>query len=154
MVFRLLAFTGKGSFYVIETAEELLERRLAERGTPDLHSCWQSFLFECIMTKCSHPQAALRGPKLMLQRMNVPSGCGLFCKGVIHAMEWKICRGGHTSHVLDQMLSSESLVEPNCICVNSCIDTWAKSGQVQRAQHFAETDGRIESAARKRAFAS
>lgn len=30
MVFWLLAFTGKGSFYVIETAEELLERRLAE----------------------------------------------------------------------------------------------------------------------------
>lgn len=79
--------------------------------------------------------------------------CGLFCKGVIHAWSGRSAEAG-TQAILDQMLSSESLVEPNCICVNSCIDTWAKRVQVQGTQHFAETDGRIESAARKRAFAS
>lgn len=73
-------------------------------------------------------------------------------QSVIHA--WSGRSAERAQAILDQMLSSESLVEPNCICVNSCIDTWAKRVQVQGTQHFAETDGRIESAARKRAFAS
>jgi hypothetical protein len=41
--------------------------------------------------------------------------CGLFCKGVIHA--WSGRSAERAQAILDQMLSSESLVEPNCICV-------------------------------------
>ena len=127
MVFRLLALQANDPS-TLRTAEELLESRL-KNGTPDLQ-LWQSCLN--VIAKCSHPQAAERAES-MLQRMNVPPDVVCFAC-VIHA--WSGRSAERAQAILDQMLSSESLVKPNCFCVNSCIDAWAKSGQVQRAQHL------------------
>jgi hypothetical protein len=82
MVFRLLALQAKDPS-TLETAEELLERRL-QIGTPDLQ-LWQSCLN--VMAKCSHPQAAERA-ELMLQRMNVPPDVVCFAKALsMHGVE-------------------------------------------------------------------
>jgi pentatricopeptide repeat protein len=128
MVFQLLALQAAKDPSTLDTGQELLERRL-QNGTPDLQ-LWQSCLN--VMAKCSDPQAADR-VESTLQRMNVPPDVVCFAC-VIHA--WSGRSAERAQAILVQMLSPESPVEPNSVCVNSCIDAWAKSGQVQRAQEL------------------
>jgi pentatricopeptide repeat protein len=128
IVFQLLALQAAKDPSTLDTTQELLERRL-QNGTPDLQ-LWQSCLN--VMAKCSNSQAADRAEST-LQRMNVPPDVVCFAS-VIHA--WSGRSPERAQAILNQMLSPESPVEPNSFCVNSCIDAWAKCGQVQRAQEL------------------